>query len=183
MAQNESETYDDGCIDGEGWVYFLSDTGDHSIKIGWSGTREGVEKRRRQLQTGRGYRFVILAMMPGSKADEGALHERCSEYRIARGGGKEWFLPAWIVVLAVAEAIAHGIAGRQVEIPCLATEAKWEGAFPISEALPIVRPEVVERPQVSPVVVHQTIPRGEPQRVKPKEVQVFSPCEVLPRVR
>jgi hypothetical protein len=65
------------------WIYFISD-GDR-VKIGY--TARNPHRRLKQLQTGSSRRLYLLAAMPGTMADERALHERFASLRVSG----EWF--------------------------------------------------------------------------------------------
>ncbi|MBP0440636.1 GIY-YIG nuclease family protein [Tianweitania sediminis] len=65
-----------------GWVYFF--VCDGAVKIGFS---RDVASRLKTLQTASAKKIEFFGARPGSMADEAALHERFSEYRI----NGEWF--------------------------------------------------------------------------------------------
>lgn len=69
-------------------IYFTQDSGDFSIKIGFTDKPE-PDGRIRTLQTGNPSRLVALFTMPGTKADEDKLHDRFASARIHG----EWFRP------------------------------------------------------------------------------------------
>ena len=69
-------------------IYFAQDSGDFSIKIGYTSKPE-PDARLPGLQTGNPRRLVVLATMPGEMADEEALHERFASARLHG----EWFRP------------------------------------------------------------------------------------------
>ncbi len=68
-------------------IYFLQDSGNLSIKIGWA--KDDAEARRDVLQTGNPSKLVLLATMPGERSNEKELHKRFDAHRIAG----EWFKP------------------------------------------------------------------------------------------
>lgn len=68
-------------------VYFVqADSSDGYVKIGYS---KDYGKRLIDLQISSPYKLTLIALLPGSKVDEGITHEKFSVYRI-RG---EWFYP------------------------------------------------------------------------------------------
>lgn len=68
-----------------GWsVYFIRRGTSRVVKIG---VAKDPWKRLRQLQTGSADRLKIVAVMPGTPADERALHRRFADLRL----GGEWF--------------------------------------------------------------------------------------------
>jgi len=67
-------------------VYFVRSEGDGSVKIGFS-VRPSL--RVQQLRTSSPHALILIAIMPGDKRDERALHRR---FRSARIHG-EWFRP------------------------------------------------------------------------------------------
>lgn len=78
-----------------GTVYVLHDGARQRYKIGF--TTGPVERRRRAIETAADLTLSIVAEVPGTMADERALHERFAEQRIAG----EWFaasdeLHTWI---------------------------------------------------------------------------------------
>lgn len=83
-----------------GWVYFMqSQGGDEAVKIGWS-----MNPNRRLAEVGQGhpYGLAIVALLPGGRAVEFALHRRFKEYRL----GGEWFSREVVDALAVGLAVA-----------------------------------------------------------------------------
>jgi hypothetical protein len=71
----------------EGFVYFIRCPSNGMIKIGW--TADDPERRLRALSTGSPEEFERLGTIPGSCADEAALHRLFADSRV-RG---EWFRP------------------------------------------------------------------------------------------
>ena len=71
-----------------GYIYFIA-TKD-KIKIGY--TKNSVEKRLKQLQTGNDENLVLLGYLRGESEEEKILHKQFSKYRIRHNG--EWFFPA-----------------------------------------------------------------------------------------
>lgn len=70
-----------------GNIYFITDG--QNIKIGY--TKNSVEKRLKQLNTGNESKLYILGYMNGSQEDEKYLHKKFGFYRIRHDG--EWFYP------------------------------------------------------------------------------------------
>jgi hypothetical protein len=81
---------------GTGHVYFVRDDAAGAVKIGW--TRQ-LASRLAALQTASANRLVLLGRIPGSLADEAALHQRFAGHRV-RG---EWFRADPELLAAVAE--------------------------------------------------------------------------------
>ncbi len=76
------------CMDGTPKVYFVQATLTGPIKIGF--TTKRMAGRLRELQGANHEELEILAVVPGTKENELALHRRFAHLRI-RG---EWFHPA-----------------------------------------------------------------------------------------
>lgn len=72
---------------GDKVIYFAQEDGQGYIKIGFS---ESVKDRLRALQTGSSVEIHLLIAIPGTREDEGILHER---FALERGRG-EWFQPS-----------------------------------------------------------------------------------------
>lgn len=70
-----------------GWVYFLQASSSKHIKIGF--TSRNVESRVAEMQTGQSDKLIIMAKIPGDRANERSLHQKFAEHRL-RG---EWFWP------------------------------------------------------------------------------------------
>ncbi len=64
-------------------IYFIQDEGIGHIKIGYTGGEAG--DRVRALQVGSAAGLVVLFTMPGTMAEEKALHERFRAARKAVG--------------------------------------------------------------------------------------------------
>ncbi len=71
-----------------GYVYFI--TNGENIKIGY--TKNSVQKRLKQLNTGSDKQLYILGYMKGTMADEENLHSKFQQYKIRNNG--EWFEPS-----------------------------------------------------------------------------------------
>lgn len=71
-----------------GYIYFIA-TKD-KIKIGY--TKNSIEKRLKQLQTGNDEDLVLLGFLRGGLDEEKLLHKQFQQYRIRQNG--EWFFPA-----------------------------------------------------------------------------------------
>lgn len=71
-----------------GYVYFI--TNGENIKIGY--TKNSVQKRLKQLNTGSDKQLYILGYMKGTMADEENLHFKFQQYKIRNNG--EWFEPS-----------------------------------------------------------------------------------------
>lgn len=84
-----------------GFVYFIQARGGGPIKIGYSAN---PEKRLAALQTASPYDLAILAIRPGSRDDEAALHDRLSAHRL-RG---DWFEDCDLVRQALPDAAQSG---------------------------------------------------------------------------
>lgn len=97
-------------------IYFIQDSANLAIKIGFTGSREEVaaEMRLKALQTGNPSRLILLATMPGDKAVEGQLHQRFDAHCVAG----EWFKPAPDLIRFI---LAHCAADRPAEEPPLLT--------------------------------------------------------------
>jgi hypothetical protein len=72
-------------------IYFIQDSTTCCIKIGYTANSAGC--RMATFQTGNPSKLVLLAVMPGEKADERNLHVRFDAHRHPDGGA-EWFKPA-----------------------------------------------------------------------------------------
>jgi len=57
------------------------------VKIGWA---RNVEKRRAELLTGSPERLEVVAVFPGTRAEEAEYHRRFAHHRCDQGG-REWF--------------------------------------------------------------------------------------------
>lgn len=68
-------------------IYFAQCSATLNIKIGYTGKK--AESRLKTLQTGNPSPLVLLATMPGTETDEGALHRRFATACVAG----EWFRP------------------------------------------------------------------------------------------
>jgi Meiotically up-regulated gene 113 len=79
-------------------IYFAQDETTFFIKIGFT-DRDDAEARIRSLQTGNPSSLVLLFTMPGSQAEERAIHQRFATHRV-RG---EWFRPCREVLAFLAE--------------------------------------------------------------------------------
>lgn len=71
----------------DGFVYFF--TNGENIKIGF--TKNSVEKRLKQLNTGNDYQLYCLGYFQGTQKEEKSLHRKFSNFRIRNNG--EWFYP------------------------------------------------------------------------------------------
>ena len=71
-----------------GYIYFIA-TKD-KIKIGF--TKNPVEKRLKQLQTGNDENLVLLGYILGELEEEQLLHKQFAKDRIRHNG--EWFFPS-----------------------------------------------------------------------------------------
>lgn len=80
-------------------IYFTQDSTTLHVKIGHTAGDE-AETRRKALQTGNPSELVVLATMPGERADETALHQRFAAARVAG----EWFRPVPALLLLIGEA-------------------------------------------------------------------------------
>lgn len=69
---------------GLGFVYFIADTTNNIVKIGYS---KDVKKRLKQLQTSNGNTLVLLGYMNGDISHEMYCHQLFSRYKL-KG---EWF--------------------------------------------------------------------------------------------
>jgi len=70
-------------------IYFLQETGGNiGIKIGYTAS-DAPTGRQRACQTGNSNDLIVLATMPGTEADEDALHNRFAYAQLVR----EWFRP------------------------------------------------------------------------------------------
>ena len=67
------------------FVYFIENTENNSIKIGYTG--KNVKSRLSQLQTGSSARLKVIKVINGNLPLETALHRKFSEYRL----NGEWF--------------------------------------------------------------------------------------------
>jgi len=65
-------------------VYFIADTTNDVVKIGYS---KDIKKRLKQLQTSNGNVLVLLGYMNGNEAEEKYTHQLFSEYKLQG----EWF--------------------------------------------------------------------------------------------
>jgi hypothetical protein len=66
------------------WVYFLLNSENSTVKIGWS---EDPEFRAKSLQTGNHAELTLLGKIPGGRNREKSLHRRLREYHV----NLEWF--------------------------------------------------------------------------------------------
>lgn len=71
-----------------GYIYFIASK--DKIKIGY--TKNSVEKRLNQLQTGNDDKLVLLGYLHGGLDEEKMLHKQFAKYRIRHNG--EWFEPS-----------------------------------------------------------------------------------------
>ena len=71
-----------------GYIYFIANK--DKIKIGY--TKNSVEKRLKQLQTGNDEYLVLLGFLRGGPEEEKMLHKQFAQYRIRQNG--EWFFPS-----------------------------------------------------------------------------------------
>lgn len=78
-------------------VYFLQETGEMAIKIGFT---SGRKHRVSSIQAGTPRKIVVLAWLPGSREDEAELHRRFSHLNTYQG---EWFQPADDLVAFIEE--------------------------------------------------------------------------------
>lgn len=94
----------------EGFVYFLLSDG--AVKIGWTSE---LDQRLKQYSPG----ARILAVKPGTKADESALHKKFAHIKTHR---KEWFSYSPQVMEEVQRTIReHGEPPRDINEPLTAT--------------------------------------------------------------
>lgn len=75
-----------------GSIYFISDG--VNIKIGY--TKNNVEKRLKQLNTGNENNLYILGYINGTLDDEKHLHWKFGNHRIRQNG--EWFYPSQEII-------------------------------------------------------------------------------------
>lgn len=78
--------------DAMGVVYLVSEVGNgfmEAVKVGWT-SKTPPESRMGDYQAGNPRKLVMLGTLPGTKADEAALHQRFIEHNILG----EWFRPA-----------------------------------------------------------------------------------------
>lgn len=75
-----------------GNIYFISDG--INIKIGY--TKNNVEKRLKQLNTGNENDLYILGYINGTLDDEKHLHWKFGNHRIRQNG--EWFYPSQEII-------------------------------------------------------------------------------------
>lgn len=80
-------------------IYFTQDSATLHVKIGHT-NGDDAETRRRALQTGNPSELVVLATMPGERADETKLHQRFAPARVAG----EWFRPVPELLLLICRA-------------------------------------------------------------------------------
>ena len=73
-----------------GDLYFILNTTEGTIKIGWSGV--SVESRLKAFQTGNSSPLRVIATIPALKGEEEVFLRHFSGDRV-KGGGKEWFKP------------------------------------------------------------------------------------------
>lgn len=71
-----------------GYIYFIATK--NKIKIGY--TKNSVEKRLKQLQTGNDENLILLGYLHGKLEEEKLLHKQFAKYRIRQNG--EWFFPS-----------------------------------------------------------------------------------------
>lgn len=76
----------------EGYIYFF--TNGENIKIGF--TKNKVQNRLKQLNTGNDYQLYCLGFFKGKKEDEKFLHKKFSKFRIRNNG--EWFYPDDVLI-------------------------------------------------------------------------------------
>jgi hypothetical protein len=76
-------------------IYFIQRASGGDIKIGIT---NDLQERLSSLQTAHSEPLVCLATMNGGAYEEGALHERFKEHRLAG----EWFRPHWDILALVA---------------------------------------------------------------------------------
>jgi hypothetical protein len=82
----------------DGVVYFLSDSRNNAVKIGYS---TDLPKRLSTLQTGNRLNLTLLGAVPGTLDDESRWHKTFAEYRL-RG---EWFRHHPSLLLAIEDAV------------------------------------------------------------------------------
>src|SRR5262245_40857180 len=68
-------------------IYFIREDDQGPIKIGMA---KDPERRLRVLQTGNHKRLRMIAIVPGGRSEEAALHRRFQDLRIEK---TEWFQP------------------------------------------------------------------------------------------
>lgn len=97
-----------------GYIYFIRcNNADGFIKIGFA-TNTGL--RLSALGVGAPYPLELLAVMPGSREDEAALHERFSSDHV-RG---EWFQPTATLLEIIARAKKDtALPDMDIGIPCV----------------------------------------------------------------
>lgn len=86
-------------------IYFTQDSSNLNIKIGYSG--RDPEERRNEYQTGNSSPLIVLAVMPGTRVDEAALHRRFAHARVLN----EWFRPIPAILALIRR--AGEMAGRE----------------------------------------------------------------------
>lgn len=74
-------------------IYFLADS-ENNIKIGY--TKQSINKRIQQLQTGNGNKIICLGWMEGDKKLEKELHLIFNNFKTSSKG--EWFYPEQSIV-------------------------------------------------------------------------------------
>lgn len=113
-------------------IYFIQDAAAHLIKIGY--TEGDSEGRLKALQTGNPSGLVLLATVPGDKAEERRLHELFAH---ARDRG-EWFRPVpEVLKYLLAVQIPSGstpsdrldLSGKVRPTGLLASERRWPLTF------------------------------------------------------
>jgi hypothetical protein len=72
----------------KGFVYFIQVAPDGPVKIGYSSTKDGVQKRLNSLQTGNPDKLIVRKVVPGSRWVEQGLHRRFEKWRMEG----EWFM-------------------------------------------------------------------------------------------
>ena len=95
---------------GSGWVYVFRSGGPGApVKVGFS---TDPAKRLRYLATGHPYRIDLVALLPGSRGLERALHARLADFRLEG----EWFSRE--AEAEITGVLADAFAGDVGPIPC-----------------------------------------------------------------
>lgn len=117
---------------GEGWVYMFRSAGPNQpVKIGWS---TDPAKRLKYLATGHPYRIDLVALLPGTKGLERALHNQLEEYRLEG----EWFSreveSVVTKLIAIAIRPAMKVAASYHLKPSQSEETASTGIFSVEDA-------------------------------------------------
>lgn len=87
-----------------GFIYFIKDTGNNKIKIGWT---KDVNRNLKNLQRGNPNKLILLGYVKGFLQEEKNIHSfKFNEYKVK--GTNEWYWPSKSILDFISSTLEHG---------------------------------------------------------------------------